>query len=93
LSTQDKSEINAEILEHLSEMRLEFISLLLAVDKMFSDCVLYQFDQLVDSITNKLVDDNLNLHDETIFEIEIEQHTSLYKIQILKMFVDFKGKK
>ena len=92
LSTQDKSEINAKILEHLSEIRLEFISLLLAVDKMLYDCVLYQFDQLVDGITNKLVDENLNLHDETIFEIELEQHISLHKTQILKMFVDFKGK-
>ncbi len=90
-SAGDKSKINAEILEHLSNLRLEFVSLLLAVDKMLYDCVLHQFDKLVDGITNSLADENINLNDEIVFEEEITKRISRYKTLILKMFVEFKG--
>jgi hypothetical protein len=91
ITEDEKSDINQEVLEHLLKLRLEFVSLLLAVDKMLYDCVLHQFDELYDSITIKLADEDLNLFDKDVYEDEITKHISSYKTKILKMFVDFKG--
>ncbi|WP_452600622.1 hypothetical protein [Pontimicrobium sp. MEBiC06410] len=84
MTEDNRIEINAEILNHFSNLRLEFISLLMSVDKMLYDCVLHKFDSLVDKITIELSKENVD------FE-EIEREISSHKTTILKGFVEFKG--
>ncbi|TYP97984.1 hypothetical protein C7447_103151 [Tenacibaculum adriaticum] len=92
LTIQVREEVNNQILDELNKLDLDFISLLLAVDKMLYECVKNQFDKLIDGLTEKLSNETLNLNEEEVFNDEISSHIADYKTQILKMFVDFRGK-
>ena len=91
LTLEKRSEINTKILDELSDLQLDFVSLLLSVDKLLYECVKTQFDDLVDGLTLKLSNDDLSLNENETFKKEISTHVADYKTQILKMFVDFKG--
>lgn len=92
LTFEIRDEVNKELLERLNKIDLDFVSLLLAVDKMLYECVKNQLDKLVDGITVKLSDEELMLNDDKIFNDEISNHIADYKTQLLKMFVEFRGK-
>ncbi|GGK41307.1 MULTISPECIES: hypothetical protein [Flavobacteriaceae] len=91
LSVNDKERINTAMVNSLIELRLDFITLLLSVDDMLYQCVLTQFDELVDGITTKLSNEDLNLNDPEIYDEEISKHISQYRTQLLKIFVEFRG--
>lgn len=88
---EKRQELNEYILQQLSELDLNVISLLLSVDKMLYECVKEQFEQLTDKITKKLADENIDFSNNEIFREELSNTISNYRTQIIKMFVDFKG--
>lgn len=92
LTLEVRQNINNELLDELNTIQLNFITLLLAVDKMLYECVKTQFDKLIDGLTLKLAEENLELNNSEVYNNEISNHLADYKTQILKMFVDFRGK-
>jgi hypothetical protein len=91
LQVGDKQNTNNLILEEFINLRHEFISLLLSVDKMLHMCVMKQFDDFYDEITEKLFDETIDLSDNDVFNDEITSHISIYRTNILKLFVEFRG--
>lgn len=90
LTNDEKKIINNKVIDCFTEFRQEFISLLLAVDRMLYFCVKNQFDKLVDGITEKLFDDKLDFSTDD-YQNELITYISTYKTNILKVFVEFKG--
>ena len=93
VTLEERQRVNTQIIDDFVKLENDFISLLLAVDSMLYTCVKHQFDDLVDGITIILGDDELDWQSGNIYDEEIANHVALQKTLILKLFVEFRGRK
>jgi hypothetical protein len=91
LTTDEKQDINDFVKSELSILRKSFIDVLQLVDKRFADQVLNNLDELVDSITNAIFNDELKLKVSSVYEKNIGSKISYSKNNLISQLYNYKG--
>ena len=89
LTDDEKGALNEEMQNSQRLLRLKFIDLLLAVDKELYAEILANTDQLIDSLTEKLFDDGINLQHPPKFEEEVIKPLSTSKTDSVRVLYAF----
>jgi hypothetical protein len=91
LSVAQKEEINNFVKDELSGIRKSFVDVLLQVDKSFSDKILENLDELVDTITNSIFNDELKLAVPQIYEKHIGNKISYSRNNLIALLYNYQG--
>jgi hypothetical protein len=88
-SDEDKQDINNNLQNNLTQLRLEFTDLFLAVDKELYNSIKNSADLLIDDLTNKMFDEGINLNHKPKFDEEITSSISKSKTETVKYLYEF----
>lgn len=86
---EDKQEINNNLQSNLTQLRLEFTDLFLAVDKELYNSIKDSTDLLIDDLTNKMFDEGINLNYKPKFDQEITTSISKSKTETVRHLYEF----
>jgi Ca2+/Na+ antiporter len=89
LNDDEKQKMNEELQNSLTELRLEFTDLFLAVDKILYNNIKKCSDLLIDKLTNNMFDEGINLCHQPKFESEIVSVISESKTEIVKHLYEY----
>ena len=88
-SDEDKQNINNNLQNNLTQLRLEFTDLFLAVDKELYNSIKDSTDLLIDDLTNKMFDEGINLNHKPKFDEEITSSISKSKTETVRHLYEF----
>lgn len=91
LSTEDKSRINENIKEKAIELRHGFIDMFLAIDENLYKMLLSKTDELVDSLTNTIFDEGINLAFKPKYDEEVSKRIRESKTAIIGVLFSYTG--
>ena len=91
LTVEEKEDINNFAKAELSKLRKSFIDALQLVDKKFGDQLLSNLDELIDSITNAIFNEELKLKLPTVYEKHINSKISYSKNNLIAQLFNYKG--
>lgn len=91
LNEDDKQELNSFIKQKLSFLRKTFVDVLIGIDRKLYDDIIKNLDNLIDSITNAIFNENLDLTDKSTFEKEINSKISYSRNDLIKNIYNYKG--
>ncbi len=91
LTIEEKEDINNFVKSELKKLRISFVDVLLLVDKKFADKLLKNLDELIDSITNSIFDDELKLKNSAVYEKNIGSKISYSKNNLIAQLYNYKG--
>lgn len=86
-----KEDINNLIKAELAKLRKSLIDVLLMVDKNFADQLLENLDELVDSITDAIFNDELKLNNPSVYEKSIGSKISYSQNSLFAQLYNYKG--
>lgn len=91
LSTEDKSRINENIKEKAVELRQGFIDMFLAIDENLYQMLLSKIDELIDSLTNTIFDEGINLAFKPKYDEEVSKRIRESKTAIIGVLFSYTG--
>lgn len=91
LNDAAKKEINDKLLSFGNELRQKFTDPFLAVDPVLYNNILHSVDVLLDSITNSIFDEGINLSHAPKFEELITNNVTNTKTRIIKLLFNYSG--
>lgn len=91
LNEDDKQELNSFIKQELSFLRKTFVDVLIGIDRKLYDEIITNLDNLIDSITRAIFNENLDLTDKNTFEKEINSRISYSRNDLIKNIYNYKG--
>lgn len=91
LTAKAKQKIDERIKDKQTFLRKNFIDLLLAVDDNLYELTLKELDNLVDHLTELMLNSDVDLSQPVNFENGISQKIIETKTNMLKIFFDYKG--
>lgn len=91
LTNTRKKEINEKIKDYSSILRHEFIDVFLAIDNSLYDKILIKTDELIDSLTNAIFDDGINLSHPPKYDELISKKISESKTEIIRILFSYTG--
>lgn len=91
LSTADKSRINESIKEKAVEFRQGFIDMFLAIDENLYQMLLSKIDELIDSLTNTIFDEGINLAFKPKYDEEVSKRIRESKTAIIGVLFSYTG--
>lgn len=91
LNDVTKREINDKLLSFGNELRQKFTDPFLAVDPVLYNNILHSTDVLLDSITNSIFDEGINLSHAPKFEELITNNVTNTKTRIIKLLFNYSG--
>jgi len=91
LTIEKKEDINNFVKAELTKLRKSFVDVLQLVDKKFSAQLLQNLDTLVDSITNAIFDDELELKWSADYDKNIGSKISYSQNNLIAQLYNYKG--
>lgn len=91
LSNEDKSRINENIKEKAVELRQNFIDMFLAIDDNLYQMLLSKIDELIDSLTNTIFDEGINLAFKPKYDEEVSKRIRESKTAIIGVLFSYTG--
>ncbi len=91
LSTEDKSLINENIKKKAVELRQNFIDMFLAIDENLYQMLLSKIDELIDSLTNTIFDEGINLAFKPKYDEEVSKRIRESKTAIIGVLFSYTG--
>ena len=91
LSDEDKSRINENIKEKAVELRQNFIDMFLAIDDNLYKMLLSKIDELIDSLTNTIFDEGINLAFKPKYDEEVSKRIRESKTAIIGVLFSYTG--
>ena len=91
LTYEEKVNINNAFKSESSNLRILFIDVLFLIDPVFGLGVLRNLDELIDSITNDIFDEAVDLSDKPTFERRIGTKISYSKNKLISQIYNYKG--
>ncbi len=91
LSTEDKRKINENIKEKAVELRQSFIDMFLAIDENLYQMLLSKIDELIDSLTNTIFDEGINLAFKPKYDEEVSKKIRESKTAIIGVLFSYTG--
>lgn len=91
LSNEDKSRINENIKENAVELRQNFIDMFLAIDDNLYKMLLSKIDELIDSLTNTIFDEGINLAFKPKYDEEVSKRIRESKTAIIGVLFSYTG--
>lgn len=91
LSNEDKSRINENIKEKAVELRQNFIDMFLAIDDNLYKMLLSKIDELIDSLTNTIFDEGINLAFKPKYDEEVSKRIRESKTAIIGVLFSYTG--
>lgn len=91
LSNEDKSRINENIKEKAVELRQNFIDMFLAIDDNLYKMLLSKIDELIDSLTNTIFDEGINLAFKPKYDEEVSKRIRESKTAIIGVLFAYTG--
>lgn len=91
LSINRKEDINNFIKAELTVIRKSFVDILHSIDKELGDKVLKNLDNLVDSTTDAIFNDELKLKNASVYEKEIGSKIEYSKSDLISTLFHYKG--
>ncbi|MDN3724966.1 hypothetical protein QRD02_11270 [Aequorivita sp. SDUM287046] len=85
----DKQELNNQLQNDLKDLRLRFTDLLLAVDGNLYENVKKCSDVLIDILTEKMFEENINLQNKSDYDNNIIGSISQSKTEIIKILYEY----
>ena len=91
LSDERKEFINNFAKEQLSNIRKDFVDVLLNIDSSFAKLVLENLDELIDDITNAIFNDELKLKNSTTYNKFIGSKILYSRNKLISQIYNYKG--
>lgn len=91
LSNKDKNVINENLTEKAREFRQNFIDMFLAIDEGLYKIILTKVDELIDTLTNAIFDEGINLSFKPKYDEEVSKKIKESKTAIIKVLFSYTG--
>jgi hypothetical protein len=91
LSNEDKQTINENLKEKAMDLRQNFIDILLAIDEGLYQMILTKIDELIDTLTNTIFDEGINLAFKPKYDEEISKRIRESKTAIIGVLFSYTG--
>jgi len=91
LSNEDKKRINENLNEKAMELRQNFIDMFLAIDENLYHKILSKIDELIDSLTNTIFDEGINLAFKPKYDEEVSKRIRESKTAIIGVLFSYNG--
>ena len=92
LTIEEKQQINDQIISNIgTKFRVEFVDCLNAINPSLYESIMAEYDTLVDSITNHIFDEGINLSHKPKFDELITSNIFKAKTEMLKLLFGYDG--
>lgn len=91
LSTEDKQKINESLKEKAIDLRQNFIDMFIAIDEGLYNLIIARIDELIDSLTNTIFDEGINLSHKPKYDDEVSKKIRESKTAIIGILFSYTG--